>query len=127
MMSMQIFKNDLIFIEIESSDIPWLKIFVNRPVKELSACTSKEKQQIWQALEIIELLMLKYYNCDKVNIASFGNIVPKVHFHIMARFKDDSHFPNTLWGEKLRNNFLDLPSFHDFTNLLVDKLKTTLE
>ena len=58
-------------------------------------------------------------NPDKINIASFGNYVPHVHFHIMARFKEDSFFPEPMWGKKQREANLDLPSFEIF----IDKLK----
>ena len=63
--------------------------------------------------------MIEYYNPDKINIASFGNYVPHVHFHIMARFKEDSFFPEPMWGKKQREANLDLPSFEIF----IDELK----
>ena len=43
---MQIFKNNLINIEIENSEIPWLKIFTNKNVKEFSQCDNETKQEI---------------------------------------------------------------------------------
>jgi diadenosine tetraphosphate (Ap4A) HIT family hydrolase len=39
---------------------------------------------------------------DKINIASFGNLLPQVHWHIMARFETDSYFPEPMWGQKQR-------------------------
>ena len=113
-----IWQNDLVFIEVESSKNPWLKIFTHREVKEFSACTTKEKSAIWHSLDIIEKTMLDYYQCDKVNIASFGNVLPRVHFHITARFKNDDYFPNPMWGEKLRNSDLKLQDFDNFIQLL---------
>lgn len=67
---MQLFKNDLINIEIENSEIPWLKIFTNKNIKEFSQCDNKTKQEIWKYLDIIEKKMIEYYNPDKINIAS---------------------------------------------------------
>jgi diadenosine tetraphosphate (Ap4A) HIT family hydrolase len=46
--------------------------------------------------------MLSYFNADKINIASFGNLLPQVHWHIMARFETDSYFPEPMWGQKQR-------------------------
>ena len=54
--------------------------------------------------------MKHYYNPKKINMASFSNILPRVHIHVMARFEDDSYFPNPMWGEKLREADLKLPS-----------------
>jgi diadenosine tetraphosphate (Ap4A) HIT family hydrolase len=117
-----IYKNEFINIQIEESEIPWLKIFTNENIKEFSQCNSKTKNEIWRCLDIIEKEMLEYYKCDKINIASFGNYMPHVHFHIMARFKMDSYFPEPMWGEKQRQGNLNLPSFDKFYILLKDKL-----
>ena len=111
---MEIFRNNLIKIEIEKSEIPWLKIFTIKNIKEFSQCDLETKQEIWKYLDIIEKEMLKYFKPTKINIASFGNYVPHVHFHIMARFETDSYFPEPMWGKKQREGKLDLPSFDKF-------------
>ena len=113
---MEIFRNDFIKIEIEESEIPWLKIFTIKNFKEFSNCDLKTKQEIWKYLDIIEIGMIEYFNPEKINIASFGNYVPHVHFHIMARFKEDSYFPEPMWGKQQRVANLNLPSFEDFYN-----------
>lgn len=74
---MQLFKNDLINIEIENSEIPWLKIFTNKNIKEFSQCDKKTKQEIWKYLDIIEKKMIDYYKPDKINIASFLDFLKK--------------------------------------------------
>jgi diadenosine tetraphosphate (Ap4A) HIT family hydrolase len=118
-----IWQNNLIYLEVEESKNPWLKIFIKREVKEFSNCTSQEKTQIWQTLDIIEKSMLNYYNPAKINIASFGNMLPQVHFHITARFEKDDYFPNPMWGEKLRDAELNLPSFDRFIEILITNIK----
>jgi len=117
-----LFKNELINIQIETCEIPWLKIFTNKPIKEFSNCDTKTKKEIWKYLDIIEKEMIRYFNPNKINIASFGNYIPHVHFHIMARFKNDSFFPEPMWGKKQREANLDLPSFEEF----FEKLKANL-
>jgi len=117
-----IYKNDLINIKIEQSEIPWLIIFTNEPIKEFSQCDDKTKIEILRCLDIIEKEMLEYYQPEKINIASFGNYVPHVHFHVMARFKEDSYFPEPMWGKKQREANLNLPSFDEFIKRVKDKL-----
>ena len=111
-----IYKNELIKIEIENSEIPWLKIFTNKSIKEFSQCDDETKLEIFRCLDLIEKEMLSYFKPEKINIASFGNYVPHVHFHIMARFKEDSYFPEPMWGKKQREAKLDLKSFDNFFN-----------
>lgn len=100
-----IYSNSLIYIELHESQIPWLKIFTHTPRKEFSECTTQEKQAIWEALDIIEKEMLTYFTPDKINIASFGNMLPRVHWHVMARFENDEYFPEPMWGTKQREGF----------------------
>ena len=117
-----IYENKIIKVEIENSEIPWLKIFTQENLKEFSQCNKETKDEILRALDIIEKEMINYFNPEKINIASFGNYVPHVHFHVMARFKEDSYFPEPMWGKKQREAVLNLPCFETFYNLIKEKL-----
>jgi len=118
-----IYENSNIRIETEESEIPWLKIFTQHPYKEMSKVPPEIKFEIYDLLDIIEKEMLAYYHPEKINIASFGNYVPHVHWHIMARFKEDSYFPEPMWGEKQREGTLDLPSFDIFCKKLSKSIR----
>ena len=109
-----LYENESIKIEIEKSEIPWLKILTQTPYKEMSKVPSEVKFQIYELLDMIEVEMLAYFNPKKINIASFGNYVPHVHWHIMARFEEDSYFPEPMWGTKQREANLNLPCFDVF-------------
>lgn len=39
---------------------------------------------------------------DKINLASFGNAVPHLHWHVIPRWRDDSHFPESIWSAAQR-------------------------
>jgi len=117
-----IYQNDLIKIEIEEHEIPWLKIFTIENIKEFSQCDTNTKNEIWRCLDICEKEMLVYFQPEKINIASFGNYCPHVHFHIQARFKEDSFFPEPTWGKKQRDSKLNLKDFNNFYENLVLKL-----
>ncbi len=123
---MRLFENSLIFIEVHESEVPWLKIFTQDVKKEFSECCNAEKMMIFSALDIIEKKMLTYYQPEKINIASFGNMLPHVHWHISARFKEDSYFPEPMWGEVQRKGKLSLPSFELFYEEVVSELEISL-
>lgn len=120
---MIIYKDKWVRIETEESEIPWLKIFARQSCKEMTDCDKQTRQRIWLLLDIIERQMLDYYTPDKINIASFANYVPQVHWHIMARFKEDSYFPEPMWGTKQREANLNLPSVDIFIQELQKKLE----
>jgi len=117
-----IYENELVILEVESSEVPWVKIFTKRKVKEFSECAPEEKSEIFRIIDIVEKSMLSYFEADKINIASFGNLLPNVHWHIMARFEGDSYFPEPMWGAQQREANLELPSFEVFFSELVKQL-----
>ena len=108
-MHLLIYEDNEIYIEKEESEIPWLKIFTKEPYKELGDVPKELRARLWQVYDIIEYEMKHYYHPKKINMASFANMLPRVHIHVMARFKEDSYFPNPMWGEKLRDAKLILP------------------
>ena len=117
-----IYQNKNIKIEVENSDIPWLKVLPQIECKEMSQLPRDIRIEIYDTLDVIERLMLEYYNPTKINIASFGNYMPIVHWHIMARFESDTHYPESMWGKKLREGVLELPSFDIFCSRLSEIL-----
>ncbi len=120
----RIYENADIYIERHESSIPWVKIFTQEAHKELTDCPFDLRQKLYAACEAVERAMRDYYRPDKINIASFGNQLPRVHIHVMARFANDSHFPEPMWGEKRREGDLTLPDFDVFAKVLVESLRS---
>lgn len=122
---MTIYQDNDIFIEKETSQIPWVKIFTKEPYKELGDVPKELRVKLWEVYDIVEDEMKKYYNPKKINMAFFANMLPRVHIHVMARFEDDNYFPNPMWGEKLRDTTLKLPDENLFFEILEKKLQNS--
>lgn len=122
-MESAVFENRYFYIQVHDSSIPWLKIFTKKHYKELSDCDEHTQKAVLEAMLTIEKKMLEYYQPTKVNIAMFGNYLPHFHIHVMARFKEDSHFPEPMWGLRQREGKLSLPSFENFLHVLTSSLK----
>lgn len=120
---MIIYKHTDFYIEVHQSEIPWLKIFTSKPYKELTDVPKTLRTLLYEAMETIEEEMRTYYKPEKINIAAFGNYLPHLHIHVMARFKEDSYFPEPMWGVKQREADLTLPPHEAF----YQKVKTALE
>jgi diadenosine tetraphosphate (Ap4A) HIT family hydrolase len=120
---MKIYEDEHFFIEIEKSEIPWLKIFTQNPYKELSDLPKPLRLKLFELYDIVEFEMINYFQPHKINMASFANMLPRVHLHVMARYQNDSYFPNPMWGQKQREAKLDLPAFEPFYIKLQNSLK----
>jgi len=67
-------------------------------VPEFSDLDAADRHRCVDALVCIEQVMRSQLQPTKVNIASLGNIVPHLHWHLVARFDWDSHFPGSVWA-----------------------------
>lgn len=123
---MIIYQNEMVRIETEACEIPWLKICTQETYKENSELPHNLKMEIFELLDLIEKEMIRYFRPEKINIASFGNYIPTVHWHIMARFKEDSYFPEPIWGKKQRESNLQLPDFQPFYDMIAEELNTKI-
>jgi diadenosine tetraphosphate (Ap4A) HIT family hydrolase len=55
-----------------------------------------------ELLAWVERLVIRYLQPQKINLASLGNMVPHLHWHVVARFDWDSHFPSPIWAAAQR-------------------------
>ncbi len=97
----QIYRNDL-FRVVLVNDVSYpgfIRLIVNQHVKEMSDLSIEDSYSVFAALFKIETVIKKLYKPDKINLASLGNVVPHVHWHIIPRYNNDKHFPNPIWGE----------------------------
>ena len=56
-----------------------------------------------------EAAMRRVLRPAKINLASFGNQVPHLHWHVIARFENDAFFPDSIWAAPRREAVLELP------------------
>ena len=78
----------------------FLRVIVNRHVKEMTDLA--ERERLMRAVFACEAALRQLYSPDKVNLASLGNVVRHVHWHVIARFADDAHFPDAIWAPARR-------------------------
>lgn len=57
----------------------------------------------------VESVLRTLFSPQKINLASFGNMVPHVHWHIIPRWGDDRHFPEPVWGTVRREGVVSRP------------------
>ncbi len=72
-----------------------------------------------EVLQVAKIMKLAF-NPDKLNIATLGNIVPQMHIHIVARFKDDKLFPGPVWGHEFNRYSLEK------SKEVIHSIKTTI-
>ncbi len=78
---------------------PWL-ILVPRydALREIHHLSEQDQQQLMRESSAIAALLEQDYQAEKINIGALGNLVPQLHIHHIARFKDDIAWPGPVWG-----------------------------
>ncbi len=75
---------------------------------EFSDLSPADRQLCMEAVAGIEEALRDHLRPAKVNLAALGNVVPHLHWHIIARFAWDSHFPAPVWAAAQREATPDL-------------------
>jgi diadenosine tetraphosphate (Ap4A) HIT family hydrolase len=71
-------------------------------VAEFSDLTAADRRLCMDAVAQVEMVLRAHLQPAKINLAALGNVVPHLHWHIVARFEWDSHFPAPVWSAALR-------------------------
>jgi diadenosine tetraphosphate (Ap4A) HIT family hydrolase len=78
------------------------RLIWNAHVAEFSDLPVTDRHACMDAVTEIERALRSLLAPTKVNIASLGNVVPHLHWHVIARFDADSHFPSPIWAPAQR-------------------------
>ncbi len=78
------------------------RVVWNAHVAEFSDLTVAERQHCMDAVTVVEQALREHLAPTKINLAALGNMVPHLHWHVIARFAWDSHFPAPVWASAQR-------------------------
>ena len=95
------------------------RVIWNDHITELSFLSKKDLNHIFSQLIKAEKYIIEKLQPHKINIASFGNLVPHLHWHIIPRWKTDPWWPYTIWDNVTSLEWLSLkntqnPESNDF-------------
>ncbi|MDO8448889.1 MAG: HIT family protein [Rhodoferax sp.] len=66
-------------------------------VAEFSDLSVADRSLCMAAVNVLELALRAHLQPTKINLAALGNVVPHLHWHVIARFDWDSHYPSPVW------------------------------
>ena len=93
------------------------RVILNKHVKEMTDLSEVERARVMQVTFVVEQVVREVMQPEKINLASLGNKTPHIHWHVIPRFKTDTHFPETIWSAEVRQA----------DKLMVAGLKETLQ
>ena len=80
---------------------PWLILIPRRKnITDMSELNSKDQILLMKEIIYVSKIVKKLFKTSKLNIEKIGNIVPQLHIHIIARYKNDNSWPLSVWVVK---------------------------
>lgn len=90
-------------VRVNDADHPgYCRVIWQEHVAEMSDLTSSEQRHLYSVVNAVEAALRALLRPDKLNLASLGNLVAHLHWHVIPRWRDDRHFPRPIWAEPLR-------------------------
>lgn len=90
-------------ILVEDAGYPgFCRVIWNDHIKEMTDLSMQMRAELMHVVFAVESAVREVMRPEKINLASLGNMVPHLHWHIIPRYVDDSHFPNPVWAEPVR-------------------------
>ncbi|SDH71150.1 Diadenosine tetraphosphate (Ap4A) hydrolase [Vibrio xiamenensis] len=83
----------------KDNSVPWVILVPKKAdLKELHHLPMQEQQQFLLESQAVSQALEATFAPDKLNLGALGNMVPQLHIHHIARFKNDIAWPGPLWG-----------------------------
>lgn len=76
----------------------YCRVIWNTHVKEMTDLDAGGRAHVMRVVLAVEAVLRDVLHPHKINLASLGNMAPHVHWHIIPRFTDDPHFPQSIWS-----------------------------
>ncbi|MEO8187925.1 MAG: HIT family protein [Burkholderiaceae bacterium] len=89
---------------VDEHDYPgYVRVVWSEHVREMTELNDDERQRLMKTVFAVESAQREVLTPLKINLASLGNMTPHLHWHVIARFADDLHYPRPVWGAPQRN------------------------
>lgn len=84
---------------VNDANYPWLMLVPRRAdIVEIIDLDEVERAQLMTEIALVGNALKEVTQCDKLNVAALGNVVPQLHVHLIARRKTDVAWPKPVWG-----------------------------
>lgn len=97
-------------VRVDDADYPgFCRVVWHAHVGEMTDLPPVDRSYLMEVVLAVESVVRQLFSPDKINLASFGNLVPHIHWHIIPRWRDDRHFPQPIWGAVQRDRAGERP------------------
>jgi len=91
-------------VEVKEPGYPgFCRVIWKAHVREMTDLDEVGRRHCMNVVFAVERALRRILSPAKINLATLGNMVAHVHWHVIPRFADDPHFPLPVWGTRQRD------------------------
>lgn len=84
---------------VNDARFPWILVIPQFDgLTDLHDLAVDDFARVMQTVRELGAVMKVGFDADKINTAAIGNMVPQLHIHLVARYKNDVCWPSPVWG-----------------------------
>jgi diadenosine tetraphosphate (Ap4A) HIT family hydrolase len=98
----RIWSDDLLRVVLpDEPDVPgFVRVILQHHCAEMTDLDDEARRAMMRAVWGVERAIREILAPDKINLASLGNQVPHLHWHVIPRWRDDPWFPAAIWAPR---------------------------
>ncbi len=87
---------------VEAGFPAFYRVVWNDHAAEFSELSATDRIVCMDAVALVERVLREQLAPTKINLAALGSMVAHLHWHVIARYDWDSHFPASVWAAAQR-------------------------
>lgn len=91
------FKHSVLLVGDHQTFPGYCVLVLKEHVKELFDLDPSTQIEFHKELVASSQIIFKTFSAEKINVSSYGNVTPHLHWHIFPRKKSDSNWPQPPW------------------------------
>lgn len=105
-----LFRNaQLRVVLVDDAGFPgFCRVIWHAHAREMTDLTATERTVMMNAVWQVEEAQREVLQPAKINLASLGNVVPHLHWHVIPRYVDDAQFPAPIWAAVARQTLTEV-------------------
>lgn len=83
---------------MNNAHFAWMILVPHTEHTEFYELARNEQQLILASINELSVFIKQHFACEKLNIATIGNVVRQLHIHVVGRNRNDPCWPGVVWG-----------------------------
>lgn len=102
---------------LNNAHYPWLILVPEVETDQLHLMTPEDRKTLQEEAQHISEKLQAHFQPQRINVGALGNLVPQLHYHIVARNENDPAWPGPVWGH---------PESKPYTEAAVEEIRNVL-